>query len=481
MSLFNTPHKPYYQNVLAAEARKAKAYHNGSPYPAHAFKEWKSEKRGSLPLCQPFVREIVGKGARWLFGRPISFVVDGDDIEKSERVNEIWNKCGMPRRAVAMAETAAQTGGVFLKWWADGEEVRIECFDAAEQVRLYYDPHDSDRLEMLRIQYPYFNPEDGAWYLVREEYTDEQIATYAPKPISGEPTENWTLADSYSYASTMKDDGKWPDPVITKNAYGIIPGVLVKNIDKGMPYGWGDLWGLWPAIDRINFTMELANHDNQLSIHPKRYLLNARLKDEDDGDALSIGDDEYLDPDSPDHPVDIKWFEAKGAIREPLQGYADCLMEHVYKAAGSALIRADEITNKGNLTKAVMALLYEPLIEQTEEKRKSYGEGGVCAFFERMALGLANAGIKDPLASKGPIDVQAKWPDYFDLTEEEELARVNRLALMVDKRFTTPERAVEELAAGANVGDLDQLKKDIEALPEPDPAENAVGEEKNGD
>src|SRR5450631_3703435 len=103
-SLLGTPHNPPGFGMARLISRAARAYHALGPYPSYSAmtKNWKVEERGPYPRCLPFVQDIVTKGARWLFGKPLTFRIEGDPGQ-SKALNDLWTSNDMGRRSVAAA------------------------------------------------------------------------------------------------------------------------------------------------------------------------------------------------------------------------------------------------------------------------------------------------------------------------------------------------------------------------------------------
>lgn len=476
MSIIGTKTTPPGYLYLLESARKAKAYHALDPYPKYGFKGWKTESRGPVPKCYPFVRRIVRQGAVWLFGKPISFSVEEND-EAAEFVNEAWSANRMPGRSVAMAELAAQTGSVVLKGsWdpglaeksEDGNGLRINVLDGVEHCRMYYDPKDSTKLVMGRVQYPYLNYGENQWYLYREDWTEEHEVHYHDLPIPGSDK----YGDPVSLLDRSDIEDKFEESDRTANVFGVIPMTQVKNLEAGYWHGVGDLWRLFGAIDGLNLTYDLAHKDDQTAVYPHKVYIDVAQRQEDVPIEDGPGAVEDLQSDG-DHP-DVKLLETQGRIREYLENYAQEVKSQVFEAAGSVEVRPDTVTNKGNLTSSVLTFIYRPLIEQTDLKRQSYGEDGIAKFFETMIEGCNNAGFTK---FKAGTDVSVQWPDHFAPSEEEMASKTTRLSAAVQGGLISQERAATEYALDSGVTDVEEYLRD---LPAPATAENTAEEKTNG-
>lgn len=439
------------------QARRARAYHGLNPYPEYSFKDWKTEERGPVPRCRPFVQHIVKKSATWLYSKGLRFSCDNEPL--AEKINEVWDANRMNQKCLMAGRMAGQIGSYALKFSYNAKAdvpVKITVLDSMEQLRLWFDPHDSEKLILARLQYPF--EKDGQWFAHREDFTEDSHIIYKPLGLPGGP--------SRMGAMDTADNGDWVVESDKPNPFRVIPITLVKNRDEGDLYGVGDLWELWPAVDQANFTFDLANKHNQSNVWPFYVYKNAKRPADDAGSPGTPNSVEEIHDLDDTRKADVLKFEADAAIRPALQEFADELVREVYDAAGVVRVRADEITNKGNLTQSVLMQLYRPLIELTDEKRECAGESGICKFLETMCTGLANLNVKG--FSKG-VDIKPIWPTYFDLIDDDLPGLVDRQILMVANGFTTKERAIRAIAEADKVEDIESLVDETEELgPAPD-------------
>lgn len=465
-SLLGTAYLPSgFQNVQTL-ARVARAYDALVPYPnfSNLTKDWKTEDRGPYPRCRPFVQHIVSKGVSWLFGRPISFRANdeggGENKDLSEQVNDIWTGNDMNRRSLTLARTGALSGGCVMKFsFREDTGVHIDLLDPTQQCRLYWDPFNLSRLLMARIQFPYYNAVEGKMYYWREDWTDEDQIIYKPVPMATFGTE--VVQDAYNVIDKVDAYGNWEKESEKRNPFGIIPLWYVRNKETGTEYGEGDLWTMYTVVDQINFTRDLEHKGNQKAIDPKLAYIDVVAPNEEQAMADGPSSVEVLQTaDGAQSQGKVEKLDVNAAVRPYVAEFADDLMRELYAAVGVVDLKPEEVTNKGNLTAAVMMQMYEPLVTTTAAKRTCYGEDGIAVFFERMAFGLTNLGVQ---GWRPEIDVQVIWPPYFEQTEEEKTAAVSRQALMIENDFTTHDRAVREVAKMDGVIDADDLLSKVQA------------------
>ncbi len=485
-SLLNTKYLPNNYKLVRALSRTARAYHALQPYPSYSnmTKNWVTDDRGPYPRCRPFVQNIVNKGATWLFGKPVTFRV-AEETQKpkkkgvapkskyedmNELINAAWTDNDMTSMARVSAIIGANSGGVYIHFSYDENKeqpIQIDVLDPAEQVRLYWDPKNIQKLLMARIQYPIYNEGTGETYWYREDWTDETYQTY--KPVAMTTITPSAFIDPYQLIDQVDQFEKWEIATTEPNKFGIIPGWYVRNRKNGSTYGDGDLWAMFDIIDQINFTHNLAHIDNQKSIDPTKALIDlAAPVGEQPGANQSNEVEVYESKDASKQQGKIELLQTNAALRPHLDAFAKELKKDLFDAVGSVELSPEEVTNKGNLTAAVMTQMYAPLVERTGEKRQCYGEDGYCVFFERMAIGLSNIKAEGWEAVE---DIQIVWPPYFEETEGEKGQLADRQSTLVENGLTTRDKAIRAVAKSDGIQDIDAHIADVDKEHEENKAE----------
>ena len=458
-SLIGTKTMPPGLQTMRAASQEAWAYHRGDPYPLYHFRNWMTEDRGPLPRCLPIAKSIVRKSARFLFGKPFRLTCAQNEAWETF-LRRAWDDNGMNARLVALAEKAALETGIVIKFSYDEDAetpLQFQTLSIADQVRLYLDPHDRTKVLMARVQYEYFDAAAGKSMWYREEWTADEEVHYKPL-VAG---------DLYGSFPRFNPDTseKWEVESRTANLLGVIPLVYIKNIETDDHFGRLELDDLYRVLDNINLTYHLMSRSNQFDAETNPIFIDADL------DKLDIDK-----PLQPGQPLDIQTKEGAesqakvefpsggNALRPAMMEYAKDLRQQVLSAAGSVDVNQDEVSHIGNLTNAVLAQMYLPLIETTDEKRKSWGDTGLCSFFHVVAKGLANVGVQglgiDP-KNRDTYDIAIQWPPYFPLSEEEMTAKVTRLQLEETAGYLPHENAVEEVT---EMEGRDDIKAILEAL-----------------
>ena len=466
-ALIGTKSLPAGLGTIQNLAYEAAAYDKLAPYPRYHFWDWKTEDRGPLPRCMPLCKSATGRGARWLFGRPVQIKVPGNDVLEAF-INEAWEKNRMPSRLVAIAKRGAIEGGVVLKFSYDETSacpLSIQSLSLVDQVRLYYHPHDRERLLMGRVQYPYFDATDGKTYYYREEWTADEFVVYNP-----------IAADSMSNINRIVNpDGYDGWTILSRepNPFRLIPLTHIKNLDADDVWGVGDLWDLYRVIDRINLTYHLMDKSNQFDSEPLAMFIDLDVNEDDIDKPMQPGQPMQLES-TEGKQGKVQQIESSGSLRPAMMEYAKDLRKQVLAAASSVEIDQSEFSNKGNLTTAVLTQLFQPLIEITTEKRKSYGEFGLVLFLEAIACGLSALGVEDlgvNLEDDDTYDVHLQWPSYFELSQDELTALTGRTQEQEMAGYLPHDRAVERIAQAEGIADVDALKEELTVEPKPSPTE----------
>ena len=479
-ALINTVIPPANLPVVVQYSSEARAYHRLNPYPFWAFKDWLIPDRGVLPRCLPMAQEIVRRGALWLFGKPITLTMPGNP-KLAEVFAKAWVQNRMPSRLRAIAEDAALDGGVVLKFSVDEtnkrRKIRFQSLSVASECRLWFHPHDRDQMLMARVQYPYLDPLTGNQMWYREEWTDAEVVHYEPLNPGQDKKQGFNPDTSDQWQILSK----------TENPFGLIPMHLCRNIEDDDAWGAGDMWSLrienfiYRVFDRVNLTTHLMERSNQFDSQTNPIFLDVEPEDDEDAER----------PLDPGQPYFLKSTNSGGdggsqgkvmfaptgnGLRPMMSDYVDRLTKAIRDAVSSVSVDTADITNKGNLTVAVLKTIYQPQIEITEEKKKSMGTDGIAAFLGLAAQGLQNAGIDlDVIAdNEDSYHVEIGWSDYFEATDDEKADRTDRTITQVGAGLLPKGRAVKRVASMEGIHDIEALEKEIAAEPAPaDPGAKA--------
>lgn len=478
-ALIGTRSFPAGLRAIQSMAIQARAYHRLRPYPIYNLWDWQSENRGPLPRCLPLPKTIVRRGAKFLFGKPLQIKV-AKNPKLQEILRDAWTKNQMDARLVAMAERGAIEGGIVLKFAYDSTadpQFSFQSLSIIDEVRLFFHPHDRQKLLMARVQYPYFDAATNQTMWYREEWTAEEEVHY--EPVSDEAIQaagKGVDADNFEGWQIQEGNRK-------PNKLGMIPMLYIQNIATDDVWGAGDLWeacsdgdAMFRIIDRINITYHLMDRSNQFDSEINPIFIDADVDENDIDKPLAPG--EGLQIESTEEALaqraqaKVVLPEARGSLRPAMMEYAKDLRKQVLDATGTVIVDQSEFTNKGNLTTAVLEQLYQPQIESTGEKRKTYGTNGLCRFLTMaaraaQAIGADMGVTADPATS----DVQIGWMPYFEPSQNEKTELVGRTQEEEIAGYLPHKRAVARVAQMEGIEDIDVLEKELEAEPRPSPTE----------
>jgi hypothetical protein len=479
-ALINTEAHPEHYSYRRLMAMEAQAYHEMVPYPMYGlFKEWKESERGPIPKCRTLARDLAKDSARWLFGKCPKIKVE--DEKAQEFINRVIDENRLPAMLQTWATRAFFDGGASFAWSFDADKqeqgaatgVQINPYSVSQHSRFYYDPHDPRKLLMARIQYVYWDTSgpSGEWMVRRIDITDDYIQQYEDLQLKV-VWQGAYLGQHTPGVQQLVDMHKgWVTAERLDNAAGLIPVKEVKSVDTGMVYGEGDMWRYWRLFDVMNLTYTIESIDNQISAWPHRIYIDLKPESGDEPQAVGPDSAEVLES-LGEKQGKVQQLETAGAIRQHIAGFSERLEKELRSVVGYPKVDAAEITNKGNLTAAVMKQVYAPHIATTEEKRRLWTEQMLTPFFEDMLRGLKNADHPEAKKFADELTVEVEWPGYFSETSEELKMFVEVQSLMVASGYTTRERAVQEIATMRNVDDIPQLLEDIENAPEEEVTES---------
>ena len=475
--LINTRQLPAGLGNVRALSREARAYQAQKPYPLFHFRDWKTEDRGPLPVCLPLAKSIVERGAKWLFGKPAQVTVPGNAALEA-KLRDVWTQNNLDSRLRPMAKNAALDGGIVLKFAYDKAQtdcpVSIVALSLIDEVRLFANPHNAAQILMARVQYSYFNAATGKTMWYREEWTDQEEIHYIE--VAAE-----TILSSAGSAGDPDTYDGWLISTRQTNPFGLIPLHLVKNLETDDVWGAADLWepsegnGLYRTLDRIHLTYHLMDKSNQFDSEVNPIFIDLDLDESDIDKPLMPG--QSVDAHSTEQTKEIgkqgrvEFPRGGNGLRPAMMEYALDLRKQVLEAASSVHVDSAEITNKGNLTRAVLEQLYQPQIELNNEKRKSWGPGGLEPFLARLARGLSKIGLAGLGVTDKPESVAVKiaFGDYFEMSEGEKTEKMGRLQEEELAGYLPHDRAIEEVSQMEGRTDVAALKKELAAQPAPTP------------
>ena len=445
----------------------------GMQFP-HPYVEWDETKNGPRPLIQPLPKIVVEQSAQFLFGEQPRFIVgkqeDTGDGSLQKLLDDIISMNQLYEKLLPEARACSIEGGRVFKYaWTPEMTKRPVAIMTHTQFHVTFDRDDldADKINSAVLRFKYQDGQ-GEWWWYQEKWDEKRLTVYRRIHT----TEN----DDSGFQQQIEQH-QWPVDYSQTNPFGVIPFTAVHNrLIAGETDGYGDYWDLFGMFDQYNHKCWLEHKSDQIDIDRILVVLNDSSIDlvlPKAGDALKINGEN----------TDAKWLEAANNMRPEIRLTKGELKQMIMRGAGYSDPNPEEITNKGNLTRAVWNLVYADSISSTREKRHHWGENGLCQFFESMLLGLSrlpDACTMYPALKKvsdqdpTTYDVQIKWGEMFKTTVEERTATITDATASITSGFLTRERATGIVADAWGIEDvavlLEELQDQHEMLDEVDQA-----------
>lgn len=326
-----------------------------------------------------YVRLIVDKGVSFLFGQPVQWELDSESDERTPA--EAWlDECVRVNGGHILLQKLAVNGGVcghaFLKITPGvaSSSASPSTYPrlinlSPEYVTVVCDPHDIDVVWRYVIQYP-ARGKDGERLVMRQ--TIERAGN------------GWTVKDEVSTnegAWVVQADIVWP--------WAWPPIVDCQNLPSPNEYyGLADIEeDVLKLNTAINFTLSNLQRIIRFHAHPKTWGSGFNAKD------LKVGVDDTLVFTNPD--AQLHNLEMQSDLTSSI-AYYERLKEALHETAHIPEVATGKLESTGQLSGVALAILYQPLLDRTEQKRLTYGNLLIELF--RRLLDMAGYGANNLVA-----------------------------------------------------------------------------------
>jgi hypothetical protein len=238
---------------------------------------------------------------------------------------------------------------------------RLVILDPAT-VTPIWEPDDIEKVLRYRIQYPAVNLKTGKPIVIRQ-LIEQDGATWRI-------TDQVSRADSTQWVTTAEATWPYPWPPI----------VDCQNLPNPNEY-WGisdleeDVLQLNGAI---NFVLSNLARIVRFHAHPKTWGKGFTAQ------QLSIAVDETIVLPSPD--AELRNLEMLNDLSSSIALY-ERLQEALHEISRIPEVATGKLDRIGQLSGVALAILYQPLLEKTESKRRTYGDMLVELNRRLLALG----------------------------------------------------------------------------------------------
>jgi len=317
-----------------------------------------------------YCRVIVDKGVSFLFGQEPRFELDETTTTPAE---EWLEACWSANRKATFLQRLALSGAIggqaFVKIVpppAPGSFPRLVILDPAT-VTPTWETDDIETVTRYRIQYPAVDPSTGKPIAIRQ-FIEQDGAVWRI-------TDQVSRADSTQWETTA--EATWPHPWP--------PIVDCQNLTCPHEY-----WGISDLEDdvlqlnaAINFVLSNIARILRYHAHPKTWGKGFAAK------QLDVAVDETIVLPSPD--AELHNLEMVSDLSSSISLY-ERMREALHEVARVPEVATGKLDRAGALSGVALRILYQPLLEKTESKRRTYGELLVEVNRRLLELGPAAAG-----------------------------------------------------------------------------------------
>lgn len=298
-----------------------------------------------------FARVIVDKGVSFLFGQDLRFELDETaETEVEQWLDACWRVNRQMTTLAKLALNGAIAGHAFIKIVPQpgSPYPRLIVLDPAT-VTVRWDPDDLEQVTRYTISYPALDPATGKPVRLRQVIERDG-------PV-------WVITDQRASAESAAwqtvGEARWP--------YPWPPVVDCQNLPCPNEY-WGisdledDLLALNAAI---SFVLSNLARVIRFHAHPKTWGKGFTAN------QLNIAVDETIVLPSPD--AELRNLEMQSDLASSIALYQR-LREALHEISRVPEVATGKLENAGSLSGVALAILYQPLIEKTQTKRRTYGD-----------------------------------------------------------------------------------------------------------
>ncbi|GIK73817.1 MAG: hypothetical protein BroJett021_28050 [Chloroflexota bacterium] len=328
-----------------------------------------------------YVRLIVDKGVSFLFGQPFQFELDSDSSKRTPA--EQWlDECMRVNGGQLLWQKLAVNGGVcghcFVKIVPSatpGGYPRLVNL-SPEYVTVVCDPDDIDLVWRYIIQYPAMGKE-GERLVVRQV-------------IERDAGGRWTITDEVSV-----NNGSWETRQAIQWPWNWAPVVDMQNLPSPNEYyGVADVEEDVLRLNyAINFTLSNLQRIIRFHAHPRTWGQGFAAN------TLKMGVDETIVLPA---GATLQNLEMQSDLTSSIT-YYERLKMALHETAHVPEVATGKLENAGALSGVALRILYQPLLDRTEQKRLTYGSL-IVELFRRLL----------DMAGYGPDNlVRLTWPELL--------------------------------------------------------------------
>lgn len=295
-----------------------------------------------------YARVVVDKGVSFLFGQDVKFEIDETQETAEEKfLQECWQANGGMVTCQKLALNGAIAGHAFVKIVPAVPYPRLVVLDPAS-VTVRWEPEDLEVVAQYRIQWTTLDYRTGRPVSFRQLIERDGNV--------------WKITDQVS-----RDGGRWETRSEELWRYAWPPIVDCQNLPNPNEY-WGisDLEEDVIQLNRsINFVLSNTARIIRFHAHPKTWGRGFNAS------QLSVAVDETIV--LPGLDAELHNLEMTSDLASSIALF-ERLREALHQVTRVPEVATGKLEHVGALSGVALQILYQPLIEKTETKRRTYGE-----------------------------------------------------------------------------------------------------------
>jgi len=296
-----------------------------------------------------FARVVVDKGVSFLFGQDVGFEISETEETAAEAwLDAVWQYNRKMTLLQKLALNGAVCGHAFIKILATQPYPRLVVLDPST-VTVRWEPDDIETVVSYRIQYPAIDPQTGKPIAIRQ--------------LIERDGDRWHVTDQVS----RPDSVQWVTTGETVWPYSWPPIVDCQNLPAPNEY-----WGISDLEDdvlqlnhSINFVLSNLARIIRYHAHPKTWGRGFTAN------QLNIAVDETIVLPSAD--AELRNLEMVSDLSSSIALY-ERLREALHEVTRVPEVATGKLNSAGALSGVALSILYQPLLEKTETKRRTYGD-----------------------------------------------------------------------------------------------------------
>lgn len=347
------------------------AYYNGGP---DTLKQRKGEINDNVKIN--YSRLIVDAGVANLFGSQLTVnapAESGDDVQ--EEIDQIIRDNGGGLLWQRMGVSGAIGGTAYYRLQVkEDESIRVIIVDPST-VEIEWDEQDHENVTGYVVT---FVPNAGIESIARRHLIQKQ------------EDETWLITEQEAFEEGWRtiDEEVWPWPFAPMGHAQNIP-------SPHETYGISDLEpDVLDLCDGINRVVSNINRIVRLYAHPRTWgkmIGDALNMDANPGAVIRL-----------EHPeAELRNLEMSSDLGSSIDLYRR-LVAALHETTRIPEVATGKLDSAGQLSSLALRILYAPLIQKTESKRRTYGQAIEQMFMRSLAL----RGYED-------VMVELVWPELL--------------------------------------------------------------------